>query len=164
MKILRILGMALLLLATLGGLAWVFRSDPIGPISGRRLSGDEAAYPSDWGFSDEFETIALESRPDDPHSVTTICFVHEEALHVPAQGGTEKRWTGYVLEDPRVRLKVGDSVYPARAVRVEVADPEVFLASAGKKYPQVAEADGELPDDLWLFRIEPRMEASAVSD
>jgi len=163
MKTLRILGWVVLGLALLAGLAWLFRSDPIGPISGRALRGAEAAYPSDWAFSDEYTTIALESRPDDPHSVTTICFVHDGALYVPAEGGSTKRWTGYVVADPRVRLKIGDGVYPARAVRVEGVEPETFLGSAGKKYPQVAEADGELPEDIWLFRIEPRAEATGPS-
>jgi hypothetical protein len=155
-KILRILGTVLLALAVLAGLAWLLRSDPVGPISGRALRGEEAAYPDDWRFSDAHTTIALEARPDDPHSVTTICFVHEGVLHVPAQGGSGKRWTHYVVEDPRVRLKVGDTVYPARAIRVEDADPTVYLASAARKYPQVAEAGDELPEDIWLFRIEPR--------
>lgn len=156
MKILRILGWVLLALTVVAGVAWLFRGDPLGPVSGRALRGAEVAYPSDWAFSDQHTLIALETRPDDPHSVTTICFVHEGDLYVPAQGGSEKRWTGYVLKDPRVRLKIGDAIYPARAVRVEDADPATFLESAGKKYPRVADAEGELPDDIWLFRIESR--------
>ncbi len=156
MKVLRIIGVALAGIAVLAGIAWLLRTDPVGPIAGRQLSGEEAAYPSDWSFSDEHMTIAVETRLDDPHSVTTICFIHEAELFVPAQGGSEKRWTHYILDDPRVRLKIGDSIYRARAVRVTDADPESIVASAAKKYSQLAERAGEeLPEDIWLFRIEP---------
>jgi hypothetical protein len=139
----------------LAGIAWMLRTDPVGPISGRRLSGDEVSYPADWSFTDDHFTIAVESRPNDPHSVTTICFVHDGDLYVPAQGGDGKRWTHYVEDDPRVRLKVGRDVYRARAVRVTDAAPEKFTASAARKYSQIAEREGPPPDDIWLFRIEP---------
>lgn len=156
MKVLKIIGAVLGTLIVVLGLAWLLRSDPIGPLSGRALSGGEAAYPADWSFTDDFTTIAVESRPGDPHSVTTICFIHDGELYVPARGGSEKRWTQYVLDDPRVRIKVGDAVYPARALRVENADPETFLASAAVKYSQMADPDREIPEDIWLFRIAPR--------
>ncbi len=156
-KVLRVVGGTLTAIVLAGALAWMFRADPMGPISGRELTGEERAYPSDWSFTDDHFTVALESRPDAPHSVTTICFVHEGSLYIPAQGGSGKRWTQYVVADPRVRIKVGDEVYPARADRVEDADPEVFLASAMKKYQSMADrADGDMPEDIWLFRIHPR--------
>jgi len=154
-KVLKILGAALGALVVLAALAWLFRSNPIGPISGRAVTGTVAAYPDDWSFSDEHSTIAVEVRPEAPHSVTTICFVHDGALYVPAQSGSTKDWTGYVVADPRVRLKIGDRVFEAAATRIEDADPETFLTSAGKKYPQVASQD-EIPEDIWLFRIGPR--------
>jgi hypothetical protein len=154
-KVLKILGATLGALVVLAALAWLFRSNPIGPISGRAVTGTVAAYPGDWSFSDEHSTIAVEVRPEAPHSVTTICFIHDGALYVPAQSGSTKDWTRYVVADPRVRLKIGDRVFEAVATRIEDADPETFLASAGKKYPQVASQD-EIPEDIWLFRIGPR--------
>ena len=59
-------------------------------------------------------------------------------------------------DDPRVRIKVGDTVYPALALRVPDPDPETFVASAAKKYEQMADPDREVPEDIWLFRIAPR--------
>ena len=157
MKILRVIGSVVGVVVVVAGLAWLFRGDPMGPVAGRQLSGAEFAYPADWGFTDEHFTIAVESRPEDPHSVTTICFVHEGDLYVPAQSGTEKKWTHYVVEDPRVRLKVGDRVYPASAVRVTDLEPRAVLASAAKKYERMAERmDEDPPGDIWLFRIGPR--------
>jgi hypothetical protein len=154
-KVLRILAGVLLALAIGAGLAYSQRTDPIGPVAGRALSGAEAAYPPDWGFSDAHMTIAVEARPEDPHSVTTLCFLHEGALYVPAMNGSEKEWTQMVVADGRVRLKIGDRVYPALAERVPDADFAAFLPSAAGKYSSLAEAD-EPPPDVWLFRIGPR--------
>ena len=159
MKILKVSGWVLLALVLAALVVLAVRTDPIGPLAGTRLSGEEAPYPDDWGFSDEDFTIAVETRPDDPHSVTTICFVHEGVLHVPAQGGSTKDWPSHVLADPRVRLKIGDRVYAARATRVEPDDPAPYFASAASKYEAMADrAPDDLPEDLWLFRIDPREE------
>ena len=139
------------------GIAFVFRTDPIAIIPGKRLSGEEQPYPADWAFSNEHMTIAVESRPGDPHSVTTICFIHEGNLYVPAQSGSTKKWPQYVLEDPRVRLKIGDAVYPARATRVTNIGPEEITPSAASKYTAFADREpGEGPQDVWLFVISQR--------
>jgi hypothetical protein len=155
MKILKILGTVLAGLVLLAGVAWLLRSNPLGPISGRAVTGSEVPYPADWGFTDEHFTIAVEVRPDDPHSVTVICFVHQGDLYVPAQDGSSKNWPKYALEDPRVRVKVGDQVFAARAIRVTDMEIESLLASAAKKYDRLAEQD-DLPEDLWLFQIAQR--------
>ena len=141
--------------------AWLVRTDPIGPIAGRALTGPEAPYPDDWRFSDAAYTIAVETNPADPHSVTTFAFLHEGKLHIPAMNGSGKRWTQDALANPNVRIKVGDTVYPARLVRIEPTDLEPYVDSAARKYAQMASAleSGELPDDIWLFRVEPRTSA-----
>jgi hypothetical protein len=149
--------LAALVLVALGILA--VRTDPIGPLAGTRLSGEEVPYPEDWSFTDDAFTIAVESRPEEPHSVTTLCFVHDGALHVPALRGSSKDWPTFVLEDPRVRLKIGDRVFVARATRVEPDDPAPYFAAAAAKYEAMAERDpDDIAEDLWLFRIDPREE------
>lgn len=157
-NIIRIVGIVFGVVAVAAGSAWLMRTDPIGPVSGRALSGVEEAYPANWDFSEEAYTVAVETRPEDPHSVTTLAWVHEGSLHIPAMNGTDKKWTQIVVEEPRVRIKVGDRVFSAKLVRVELTDPEPFLDSAAVKYSQIAEnrEDGELPEDIWLFRVEPR--------
>ena len=156
MKYLKILGAVLGALIVLAGVLYPFRRDPIAMGAGKELTGPEVAYPADWSFSDAYSFIAVEVRPDDPHSVTTICFVHEGVLHVPAANGGEKEWPSMVLDDPRVRVKIGDSIYPGRAVRVITDDQTPYLASAMKKYSERAGDAEEPPPDIWLFRIEPR--------
>jgi len=47
-----------------------------------------------------------------------VCFVHDGKLYVPAQSGSTKSWTHYAVADPRVRVKIGDRIYPGIATRV----------------------------------------------
>jgi len=151
------LGLTLAVAAVAAGLAWLFRSDPIMMVSGRTLSGEEFPYPEDWGLSETQLTIAVETRPEDPHSVTTLCFLHAGELYVPAQSGSSKQWTQYVLINPRVRLKIDDKIYRAQAERVLPLDLSQFLDSIEGKYPAMANrSPDELPPDIWLFRIGPR--------
>jgi len=158
MSIVRIVGIVVGVVTVAAGATWLMRTDPIGPFAGRALSGVEEAFPANWDFSEEAYTVAVETRPEDPHSVTTLAWVHEGSLHVPAMNGTNKRWTQIVLDDSRVRIKVGERVFPAKLVRVAFVDLEPFLDSAAVKYSQIAEnrEDGEFPEDILLFRVEPR--------
>ena len=154
-KILRGIGFTVVALAAVAALLYATRSNPVGPISGRALSGELVATPiTDWSFTDEHSLIAVETRPAAPHSVTTICFTHEGALYVPAQGGSAKSWPHYAVSDPSLRILVGDNIYPVRATRVrdETLIPSM-LAAAAAKYDFIA-ADGEIPEDIWLFRID----------
>ncbi len=153
MTILKRIGQVLLAIVVLAAIAYPFRRDPIGPLAGKQLTGTEAAAPDDWSFTDEHMLVALEVRPGDPHSITTLCFVHDGALHVPAQAGSEKQWTQMVLDDPRVRVKVGDAIYPGRATRiVDETERPALIASAARKYERLA--GGEPPPDVWVFRID----------
>jgi hypothetical protein len=154
MKILRWIGVIALLLALGAAGAYALRSDPLGPLAGKRLAGPVVSEPvSDWSFTDEHYLIAVETRPAAPHSVTTICFAHEGSLYVPAQGGSAKDWTHFAVSNPRVRLKIGDKVYPAIATRITDPDArEAMVAAARAKY----DFDGgdTPPEDIWLFRMD----------
>ena len=153
-KILRFAGYAVVAIAAIGALLYATRSNPMGPISGRALRGELVATPvSDWSFTDEHNLIAVETRPDDPHSVTTICFVIDGALYVPAQGGSDKDWTQYAVANPSARILVDGKIYPVRATRVtEESLVPAFVAAAAKKYD--FPADREMPEDVWLFRMD----------
>lgn len=142
--------------AAVAALLYATRSNPVGPVAGRALSGELVATPvDDWSFTDEHSLIAVETRPAAPHSVTTICFTHEGVLYVPAQGGSAKSWTHYAVSNPEVRILAGGRIYPARATRVtDTSRVEELTASAGGKYDFVA--GDALPEDVWLFRMDSR--------
>jgi hypothetical protein len=150
---------ALLALAIVGaGIARLVINGPIGPLAGGQLDGSERPAPADWNFTNEYLTIAVEVQPDDPHSVTVVCFVSNGELYVPARDAAEKDWPQMALADGRARIRVGEDLYPVLLVRVE-DDSErerVFLA-AGEKYPRLAEqSGGQIPDGVWLFRADRR--------
>jgi hypothetical protein len=104
---------------------------------GGELSGEVVTEtPEDWSFvRDDF--VDLETRPDDPYSVTVNYMIREGGLYIDPQEG--RGWLENIREDPRVRVRFGGRVYPLRAVLV------------GKP--------GELPDfpeDRFIYRLDPR--------
>jgi hypothetical protein len=85
-------------------------------IPGGALKGEVVTEPvEDWSFvSDRF--IDLETRPEDPYSVELNYIVRDGRLYIdPAEGRT---WFTYLKQDPRVRVRFGDKIYPVTAVLV----------------------------------------------
>ncbi len=157
MRVLRIVGFVFISLIIVAALAYQFRTEPIGPLAGKRLSGEERPFPSDWTFSDAHPYCYFETRPSAPHSVTTICFVVNGKLLVPSLNAPEKDWPHYVLDNPNVRVKVGAFVYPARAARITDFSQEEVRDSILGKYPNFEERIPErLPDTTWLFELAQR--------
>ena len=85
---------------------------------GQWIGGEAKPYPEDWGFADAFQEIALEVNTPYfiPHSVTIWCATLNGTLYIAASRPEEKRWPGWVDDDPRVRLRIGDAVYEAQLV------------------------------------------------
>ena len=92
----------------------------------------------DWSFLSD-EIVVLETRPSDPYSVELSYVVRDGELFIdPAEG---RRWLDNICEDPRVRVRFGDKIYPLKAVL------------AGKP--------GELPGfdaERFIYRLDPRDE------
>ena len=157
-RITKYINLPVLVVVLILGLAYTFRTDPIMMLSGKRLSGDELVYPENWLFTNEYQTIKVETNPERPHSVTTLCFIREGKLIIPAQEGHTKQWHQYALEDNRARIKVGEHIYPVRLTLVEkdakIKDIGQFLAI---KFPDRAppEPGGE-PKNIWLFEVSQR--------
>lgn len=132
------------------------------------LSGEEVEGPvEDWSFSDEHPEIFVETRTwyGIPHSVTTVCAVHDGTLYVPSlfrEGSYPdgKYWTSNVARDPRVRVKIGDRLYERKAVLVTDAEErEKVLAAFARKYPfwrQLRATPAADRPELVFFRMEPR--------
>jgi hypothetical protein len=164
-RIFRWLVALVVIVAAVLGTLYARRTNPIQFISGRQLTGEVVNEPvSDWSFAADVPTVAIETRPAAPYSVTTWCFVHEGHLYIPASTGSKKTWTQFASADPRVRVKIGDKIYPGMATRV--TDPalrepirEIVLA----KYPEAARmSSGSEPGDVWLFRIDSPQPSAAL--
>lgn len=129
--------------------------DPIVMIPGGALSGETAAPPADWAFTDTVDTVQLETRPSDPYSVNVWAVAADGALFVAAGSGLETTWAGHIQADDRVRLRVESTLYDLRA-EADSSDGarEAFLEAAKKKYD--FDPDGEDTEKAILFRLLPR--------
>ena len=152
---------------------YALRRDPIFIIPGKQLTGEEQAYPSDWEFSQQYSSVKIEMRPEDPYSVTTSSWLLEGVLHIPAMKGSTKEWPQYVLADPRVRIKIGDAIYPAIATLVSkdtlassyygslfFAEAKKKFLAAGREIPTLE----ELPEEVWLYEISDRGSISLLQN
>ena len=106
---------------------------------GGSLRGEVVEEPvTDWSFADDW-FVDLETRPSDPYSVELNYVVRDGKLYIdPAEG---RRWFDYIREDPRVRVRFGNKVYPATAV---------LVGGPG-------EVEG-FPPDRYVYRLESRRE------
>ena len=133
---------------------------PISMVPGGELSGPVQATPADWAFSNDHETVQLETRPTDPYSVNVWCGAHEGALYVPTSlilgpdDPNERDWVRFVAEDPRVRLRIDGVVYELRAVRVE--DPGEREAVRARLLAKYERENDDHAQQAWIFRMEPR--------
>lgn len=94
--------------------------------SGGALAQPEVEVTS-FAFARKFSLLALEVRPERPYSVLLRVVMRGDDLYIDA--AERRRWHTYLKQNPEVRVGLGDTVYPATAVRVE--DPALtsqFLA------------------------------------
>ena len=148
-------GLALLMMTIL--VLYLNRSDPYGPLPGKKLLGEEVTeLIDDWSFTEQARSVTFEVRPSDPYSVTASCVLHDGVFHVLA-ASMENRWAQFLLQDPNMRFRMGDKLYPVRATLVE--DParisEIFK-TLEQKYRGFAQRTSEERTRYGLFRIDPR--------
>lgn len=163
----------LLLLGVVAGVVYARRTNPIAFVAGRQLTGPVVSEPvTDWSFAKDVPTVSVETRPAAPYSVTTWCFVYEGQLYIPASDGSRKTWTQFATADPRVRVKIGDKIYPGVATRITdpaLREPIRDLARTKYNLPAQMPAGMGDPNDVWLFRIEspgssPPLESEPPTD
>ena len=149
-------GLALLMVTIL--VLYLNRSDPYGTIPGKRLMGEEVTEPiEDWSFANQFRRVNVEVRPSDPYSVNAGYFVDDGTLYISS---AKSRWAQFLLQDPNMRIRVGDKLYRVRATRVE--DPELVSEFHGIRDARNPDSEDRTPEDLarqaraWFFRIDSR--------
>ena len=135
---------------------------PLGPCAGGRLDGAPSAAPADWALAAAVEQAHLETNPDEPHSVNAWCVGIGDRLYVPTsmirgpKTPSEREWVRNVTRDPRVRVRIGDTLYERVAVRVEgAAEYEAARMALERKYGlDPARRDPER--EVWIYRLDPR--------
>ena len=152
-----------LLVAALALVVFARRHDgPLGPLPGGALqAGTIVPPPDDWSPFADVATLELETRPDSPWSVTTWFVVQEGKLYASADFlNPGKRWPHFVLEDPRVRVRLDEGShllrFECRAVRVDEPSTIASLRETFARKYHLA-ADGlAARTQVWFFRLDPR--------
>jgi hypothetical protein len=87
------------------------------------LTGQPAAFPADWSFTNDIKEIAIQVATPYliPHSVTIWCASLDGQLYVGARAPETKRWPGWVDRDPNVRLLIAGKLYDVTLVPLEDA-------------------------------------------
>jgi hypothetical protein len=140
------------------GLAWACAlmgcGRPFVLLPGGALEGKVAPLPESWAFTDEIDTIQLETRPAEPYSVNIWVIALGEHLYVHA-GANRSTWVEAMETDPRVRLRAGENIYELAAARVtDAAEFESFADAYEKKYGR--RPRNENVGEAYLFRLGPR--------
>jgi len=165
----RIVGglIALLLVAIVGLLvAARFSDGPLAIVAGGPFtSGTLASGPEpDWSFVHDVQEVQFQLL-EPARSRTTWIVDHDGKAYIPSGymttwwGKLWKQWPHEAEKDPRILLRIGDSIYERKLVRVQdgpVVAP--LLAELSRKYlggqpiPPEAVSSGY----LWLFELAPR--------
>ncbi len=126
--------------------------EPMGPLSGKRIGGELTPAPEDWRVLHGEEVVQLEVGGN--YSVNLWGVGLAEGYFVVSAKGLESRWGQRVIEDPAVRLRVGEAVYELSAGRVDDNSVREQVAEAfNSKYE--LEAREDFPDAL-VFRLVAR--------
>jgi hypothetical protein len=123
-------------------------------IPGGELDGAVSPAPSDWSFSDDVNTIQLETRPEDPYSVNIWAVGMGPLLYLHA-GANRSTWVENMEANPAVRVRIEDKLYELRASRV--GDPDEFARFSDayeEKYG--SRPRNENVAEAYLFRLEAR--------
>jgi len=141
-----------LLLAT-GLLGLVGCGGPVLVFPGGALEGPVAPAPESFAFARDAGTVQLETRPEEPYSVNVNGTVVGEAFYVSA-GGSASRWVRHIQADPRVRVRIGGTIYALRAERVtDAAELDAFAeAWLQNRWAR----DPRQFDEAFVYRLEPR--------
>lgn len=129
--------------------------EPTFVFAGGELAGTERPMPTDWGFTEDFGTVQIETRPTAPYSVNVWGVSVNRNFYVAASDAGEATWAQAIEADPRVRLRVGDDIYPLLAERTE--DPQELARVVDAYIDKYGgERERSFIRDAWVFRLGPR--------
>ena len=123
-------------------------------MSGGELSGAVADVPVVWQLAEESGLAQLETRPEDPYSIN-LTYVQMDGRFYIYAGDTRTNWVKNIEQNALVRIRVEDTIYPARAVRVTSGD-EIAAFAAMWVSRSAIQRDPLGLGEVWLYRLEAR--------
>ena len=122
--------------------------------AGGNLSGTVTEVPDRWQLEQDSALAQLETRPEDPYSIN-FTYVQLDGRFYVYAGDTRTNWVKHIEQSPLVKLRVQDSIYPARAIRV-MSDEELPEFAAVWANLSVFQRDPITLEEVWLYRLEER--------
>ena len=127
---------------------------PFANFPGGALGGTPTAVPGSWAFTDDIDTIQLETNPAEPYSVNIWVVALDDKLYVHA-GDNRAAWVAHIEADSSVRLQADDAVYELAASRVTgQAEFDRFADAYADKY--YGRPGNENIGEIYLFRLAAR--------
>ena len=127
---------------------------PLFVTSGGQLRGVVQDAPAAWHFDQAAGFAQLETRPEDPYSINLAYVQLNGHLYVYA-GDTRTNWVKHIEQNPLVRIRIDETIFPVRAVRVDdVAELRAFAAQWASR--SMFQRDPMQFDEVWLYRLEGR--------
>jgi len=164
------LGALLLVLAAVGFGVWarLLAGGPVGPIPGGALSGEPAeALPADWSFANQEDYLTVESRAFGlPYSRSVWFMAWGGRVHLLLPSFFGDALERRIERDPRVRVRVGGTLYDQVAHRVDEAEARgailapflrrQFAIEISGEVRNVPRPEGDVPVAMTLYRLEDR--------
>jgi hypothetical protein len=120
-------------------------------LPGGALNGTTAPPPANWTWTDDFSTIQLETRIQDPYSVNLWIIAIDQKLYVHA-GANRSTWVENIELDSAVRVLIDEKIYSLSATRVEdQAEFDAFSNAYEVKYG--TRPRNENVDEAYLFYL-----------
>jgi len=123
-------------------------------MAGGALSGAVSDVPATWRLEEDSGLAQLETRPEDPYSIN-LTYVQMDGRFYIYAGDSRTNWVKHIEQDPLVRIRVDDTIYPARAVRV-TGDDEITAFAAIWANLSAFQRDPLGFEEVWLYRLEGR--------
>ncbi len=123
-------------------------------MAGGALNGAVSDVPVVWQLDENSGLAQLETRPEDPYSIN-LTYVQMDGRFYIYAGDTRTNWVQHIEQNPLVRIRVDDAIYPARAVRVTGEDEIAEFAAIWVNL-SAFQRDPIGFEEVWLYRLEAR--------
>ncbi len=112
---------------------------------------------ADWSFANDAGLCQLEVSGFIPHSINLNCMADRSELFVSCARCDGKRWSTVAMKTPYGRIKILDSVYPVKMMRVldDATLDRAWRARANKRRGRsTATLPPPRPSHWWSFQLE----------
>jgi len=124
---------------------------PLPFMAGGELSGTVSDVGRTWQLDKDSTVAQLETRPEDPYSIN-LTYVQLDGVFYIYAGDTRTNWVKHIEQNPLVRIRVDDIIYPARAVRAN-SEEELARFSAVWVNLSAFQRDPLSFEEVWLYRL-----------